>query len=252
MLIVKEEHKIFDSNILKLIAIIAMTLDHITWQVFSGYSTNTFAIILHIIGRITCPIMCFFIAEGFHYTHDIKKYTRRLFIFALISHIPYILCSNNYVDYRSFIPFYYGSIFNQTSVIWSLFIGLLMLRISYSNRIKTIWKYVLILLLCVVSFPSDWSCIASLVVLAFGTNRGNFKKQMLLMIFYVALYALVYFFFLDKVYGLIQMGVILSIPLLMLYNGKRGRNPKVNKFMKWFFYIYYPLHLLIIGLIVHL
>ena len=45
------------------------------------------------------------------------------------------------------------------------------------------------------------------------------------------------------------MGVILSIPILMLYNGKRGNNAKVNNFMKWFFYIYYPLHLVILGLI---
>ena len=56
----------------------------------------------------------------------------------------------------------------------------------------------------------------------------------------------VYYFSINKVYGLIQYGVILSIPLLMLYNGKRG---KKSKFMKWIFYIYYPLHLLILGLI---
>ena len=65
--------KIFNSNVLKLIAIIAMTLDHLTWLIFPGYSIEPLAIILHIIGRITCPIMCYFIAEGFHHTKDIKK-----------------------------------------------------------------------------------------------------------------------------------------------------------------------------------
>ena len=46
-----------------------------------------------------------------------------------------------------------------------------------------------------------------------------------------------------------QMGVVLSIPVIKLYNGERGKNAAVNKFMKWFFYIYYPLHLFIIGLV---
>lgn len=62
-----------DSNALKLIAIAAMTADHIAWLLFPGYPTDPLPIILHIIGRLTCPIMCFFIAEGYHYTRDIKK-----------------------------------------------------------------------------------------------------------------------------------------------------------------------------------
>ena len=73
-----------DSNMLKLIAIAAMTADHIAWLLFPGYPTDPLPIILHIIGRLTCPIMCFFIAEGYHYTRDIKKYTARLFVFAVI------------------------------------------------------------------------------------------------------------------------------------------------------------------------
>ena len=72
---------------------------------------------------------------------------------------------------------------------------------------------------------------------------------MLYMIFYVSIYSLVYFFAIDKVYGVMQMGVILSIPILMTYNGRRGRSKRANAFMKWLFYIYYPLHLAVIGLI---
>lgn len=73
-----------DSNMLKLIAIAAMTADHIAWLLFPGYPTDPLPIILHIIGRLTCPIMCFFIAEGYHYTRNIKKYTARLFVFVYI------------------------------------------------------------------------------------------------------------------------------------------------------------------------
>lgn len=67
------------------------------------------------------------------------------------------------------------------------------------------------------------------------------------MIFYVAIYAMVYFFAIDKIYGLLQMAVVLSIPIIMMYNGKRGNNERVNRIMKWLFYLYYPLHLFIIG-----
>ena len=85
--------------------------------------------------------------------------------------------------------------------------------------------------------------------MAIGTNRGNFKKQMLWMMFYVAIYSVVYFFALDKLYGIIQMGVVFSIPVIMMYTGQRGQSPNINKIMKWIFYIYYPLHLFIIGYI---
>ena len=242
--------KILDSNTAKLIAIIAMTIDHITWMLYSGYPKEITPIVLHIIGRLTCPIMCYFIAEGYHYTKDINKYTKRLFIFAIISHFAYVFASMDFVDWRSFIPFYYGSFLNQTSVMWSLAWGLVMLRVVCSEKIKSNGvKVFFVILICLVSFPSDWSCVASLCIMAFGTNKGDFKKQMLWMVFFVAIYATVYFFAIDKLYGLIQVAVVLSIPVLMMYNGQRGKNQTVNKIMKWVFYIYYPLHLLVIGCI---
>ena len=236
-----------DANAIKLIAIIAMTIDHIAWLLFPGYPQQWLPVILHVIGRITCPIMCYFIAEGYHHTKNITKYTRRLFVFAIISHFAYIFASGNFVDWKSFIPFYYGEILNQTSVMWPLAWGLVMLRIAHSEKIKEQLKPVLILAICLITFPSDWSCIASLCILAFGTNRGDFKKQMLWMILYVSMYSAVYFFSLDKLYGLMQMAVVFAIPVIMKYNGQRGQNPKMNRIMKYVFYIYYPLHLLIIG-----
>lgn len=245
-----KDRKTLNSNCIKLIAILAMTIDHIAWMIFPGYPKELLPIIMHVLGRITCPIMCYFIAEGYHYTKDIQKYTKRLFVFALISHFAYLFASMDFVDWHSFIPFYYGSVLNQTSVMWSLAWGLVMLRVESSRKIGSrAIKTVLIVLICVVSFPSDWSCIASLCVLAFGTNRGKFKAQMLWMVFYVAIYAVVYFFAIDKVYGILQMAVVLSAPILMKYNGERGKSQTANTFMKWLFYLYYPLHLLAIGLI---
>lgn len=226
-----------------------MTVDHIAWAMFDGYPSALLPLVMHIIGRLTCPIMCYFIAEGYHYTRNINKYTFRLFAFAFVSHFAYIFASNDFVDFKSLIPFYYGNFLNQTSVMWSLAWGLVMLRIADSKRIKSIYKVLLVILICIITLPSDWSCIAALCIMAIGTNRGDFRKQMSWMIFYVALYSLVYFFAIDKVYGVLQMGVVLSIPVIAMYNGKRGKNPKINKFMKWFFYIFYPAHLFVIGLI---
>ena len=243
--------KTMDANQIKLLAILAMTIDHIAWLVFPGYSKAPLALLMHLIGRMTCPIMCYFIAEGFHHTRDVRKYTARLFTFAVISHFCYIYASADFVDWRSFIPFYYGAVLNQTSVMWSLAWGLVMLRAAHSGRLGAAAKTALVAGICLVSFPSDWSCIAALCVLAFGCNRGNLKKQGLWMVFYVALYAIVYALALDWVYGLVQMGVVLSLPVLRLYNGQRGRSPQVNRVMKWLFYVYYPLHLLVIGLLEH-
>ncbi|MBQ1349994.1 MAG: conjugal transfer protein TraX, partial [Ruminococcus sp.] len=75
-----------NANQIKLIAIIAMTIDHLTWALFPGLQTQWYVMALHIIGRLTAPIMWFFVAEGCHYTRNIKRYAGRLFLFAVVSH----------------------------------------------------------------------------------------------------------------------------------------------------------------------
>ena len=238
-----------NANQLKLIAVLAMTADHIAWLLFPGYSREPMAILLHVIGRLTCPIMCYFIAEGYHYTHSVRRYAARLFAFAFLSHFAYIFASGDYVDARSFIPFYYGSVFNQTGVMWSLAWGLVLLCINDAKRLRTGVKVFLVLAVCLVAFPADWSCIAALCILSIGSNRGNSKKQLLWCAFYVCLYAAVYFVFLDRLYGLVQLCVFLSVPLLRLYDGTRGRSAALDRVMKPLFYAYYPLHLFILGLL---
>ena len=64
--------KKLNSNHLKLIAIIAMTIDHIADLIYPGMPNNIISNILHIIGRLTAPIMFFFICEGFYYTKNLK------------------------------------------------------------------------------------------------------------------------------------------------------------------------------------
>lgn len=239
--------RMFNANVIKTVAILAMTADHVAWTLFPGYQTGAVPILLHILGRITCPVMCYFIAEGYHHTKNINRYTRRLFLFAVISHFAYVYFSGSYRDWRSFIPFYYGGILDQTSVMWPLAWGLVMLRVANSEKIKAAVKYLLIIGICLITLPGDWSCIACLWILAFGTNPGDFKKQMGWMVFYGAIYSAVYCFALDPVYGALQMAVVLAIPVLAHYSGKLGDNPQRNKVMKYAFYLYYPLHLFLLG-----
>ena len=87
--------KRLNSNQIKLIAIIAMTIDHLTWTFFPGTQAVWYVYALHIVGRLTAPIMWFFIAEGCHYTHDMGKYIGRLFLFALVSHFAYDMPSGS-------------------------------------------------------------------------------------------------------------------------------------------------------------
>ena len=234
-----EHERGLNANQLKLIAIAAMTLDHFTWTLFPGYNTEWFVILFHIIGRLTAPTMWFFIAEGYHYTHDIKKYAVRLFLLAGISHFAYNFCFG-----IPFIPFR-TTFFNQTGVVWSLAWGLVLLYICDKKSMRSWQKVLITIMVCLITFPSDWSCIATMAILAIGTNRGNFRKQMTHMMLWTAMYALVYFLFIDKVYAFIQLGTCLTIPLLRLYNGKRGTMKGIGKL----FYIYYPLHLVICGII---
>ena len=224
---------------LKLIAIIAMTIDHLTWLFFPGLQRVWYVCLLHIIGRLTAPIMWFFIAEGSHYTKNPKKYITRLFVFAIISHFAY-----SFAFGLNPIPFKSG-IFNQTSVIWSLAIAAALIFIVNKYKLSYWKNFALILLANLLSFPADWSCIATMVPFYLYNHRGDFKKQVRDFILFGFMYALVYFIFIDKVYGVLQLFIFLSIPLLSLYNGKAGN----NRNMKWLFYIYYPAHLVAVGVL---
>lgn len=121
--------KHLNANQIKLIAIIAMTIDHLTWAFFSGTQAVWYVFALHIIGRLTAPIMWFFIAEGCYYTRDIRKYTGRLFVFAVISHFAY-----SFAFGIPFIPFSTGDIFNQTSVMWSLAWAVVLIAVDRSEN----------------------------------------------------------------------------------------------------------------------
>ena len=185
--------------------------------------------------------MFFFICEGFYYTRNLKKYISRLFAFAVISHFAY--CFAFGINY---IPFSTGSIFNQTSIMWTLAWSVVALYVvNGETNLKAWQKYALVILIDVVTFSADWSCIAVMAILSMYSNRGNLKKQIAGMSFWVLLYAVISFVFVNKTYGVITLAVILVYPLLRMYDGTKGK----AGWMKWFFYLYYPLHLVMIGIL---
>ena len=189
---------------LKLIAIIAMTVDHLAWLFFPGFQRVWYVYLLHIIGRLTAPIMWFFIAEGSYYTKNPKRYITRLFVFAIISHFAY-----SFAFGLNPIPFKTG-IFNQTSVIWSLAIAATLIFIVNKYKLSYWKNFALILLANLLSFPADWSCIATMVPFYLYNHRGNLKKQSGDFILFGFMYVLVYFIFIDKVYGILQLFIFLT------------------------------------------
>lgn len=233
------EKKGLNSNQIKLIAIIAMTVDHLTWTIWPGTQRIWYVYALHIIGRLTAPIMWFFIAEGCHYTHDRKKYLIRLFVLAIISHFAY--------DFAFGIPFLPLStgVFNQTSVIWSLAWAVVIVIIHDSHKLPVAAEIILTVIISIIAFPSDWSSIAAMCPFYLYQHRENFKAQARDIVIWSAIYATVYFLVLDKPYGILQMFTFLTIPVLSKYNGQRGK----WKGMKWLFYAYYPAHMVIIGIL---
>ena len=121
----------------------------------------------------------------------------------------------------------------------------MLLVIHDDARLKGWVKIVLTFVICAITFPSDWSCVAAMAILFMGQARGDFRRQMCWLMVWSAVYALVYFFFIDKIYALVQLGTCLAIPLLRCYDGTRGKWRSMGKL----FYIYYPAHLALIGVL---
>ncbi len=228
-----------NANQLKLIAIVAMTVDHLAWTLFPGYDTRWFVLGLHILGRLTAPIMWFFIVEGYAHTRNVRRYAGRLFLLAFVSHFAYNFCFN-----IPFVPFQ-TSVFNQTGVVWSLAWGLVLLYLYDLPHWRSWQKLAATMAICLITFPSDWSCVAGMAILFMGQERGNFRRQMVWLMIWSAVYAAVYFCFIDKTYAFVQLFTCLTIPLLARYNGQKGSWKGMGKL----FYAYYPAHLVICGVL---
>lgn len=202
-----------DSFQLKCIAIVSMALDH------TGAVLYPSQIWLRCLGRIAFPIFCFLIVQGFFHTHDVRRYMGRLGVFALISEISYDLAFRG-------VPLEYA----HQNVFFTLLIGIGMMVLLERNREWPVKAVILLLAMWLaVLIRSDY----------------NFRGILLIFVFYIfhesrwlAVTAGGLWNFLYQ--GVIQKYGVLSVLPLALYNGERGRK------MKYFFYIFYPAHLLLL------
>jgi hypothetical protein len=130
----------------------------------------------------------------------------RLGIFAIISHFAY--CFGFGISLNPFE----GGIFNRTSVIYPLFIAVVVLYIDdHSEMLKKWQKTAIQTILIFSAFPADWSCIAVLAVLGMYSERGNLEKQMLKMAGWVFVYGIVSYFFVSKTYAIELIGVLMGL-----------------------------------------
>lgn len=240
------KEKGLSANQLKLIAIVAMFIDHIA--VLFVDTQSLMGQTMHVIGRLTMPIMCYFIAEGYYKTHNIRKYIMRLLVFALVSYYPFFWFATGKP------PISFGErIIIESQIIMNtifvLLIGLIALAVWENKQWNLFIRIVSITMLCIIASIGDWGYIAVLWILIFGMYHNNFKKQMigfgivaLFLIIKSTIQVLDTGAWWQQLY---QMGVLLAIPLLAEYNGELGASKK----SKWVFYIFYPLHLIILAYI---
>ena len=214
-------------NLLKLIAMLTMTIDHIGAILLPQYR------ILRIIGRLAMPIYAFMIAEGCHHTHDRKAYFLRLLGLAILCQVVYAAVDR--------------SLYQCILVTFSLSVGLIC-AIDNARKKKTPGSILaatgltgVVYLICeklvlfVPGFHVDygfWGVLLPVIVYFGGRN---------IVAFAIGVFALCLSI------GHIQWWAMLSVPLLALYNGQRGKHR-----LGWLFYLYYPAHLVILYAISYL
>lgn len=220
----------FNGNFLKLIALISMTVDHIGIQLFPNIE------LFRVFGRLAFPIFAYMIAEGCAHTKNRKKYFLRIFGTAMICQLFYFVAMNSLYQ-CIFVTF-------SLSLLMIFSFDYALKEKSHNARLVAFLALLLTVYLTVfvsqtpladTDFCIDYGFFGVMLPFAVYFAKNKTAKIILTTICLILLS-------LDS--GTIQWFSLFSVPLLALYNGKRG-----NLNMKGFFYIYYPLHLAVIYLI---
>lgn len=221
---------------LKLIAIITMFIDHIGAALLEPYLmahwNGTSRIphfellfqidwVLRLIGRVAFPIFIFLLLEGFSHTHNKKKYGLNLFLFALLSEIPFDFAFN-------------GSFFDSTyqNVMFTLLFGYLCIWI-YESDVK-FFHNPFLKILGIIFF----------IVLGnvMKTDYGAFGVFTIILLYYMKKHKK-YFYPVGVFLFLWEVTAPLAFLIIHKYNGTRGLK------LKYFFYLFYPVHILLLGCI---
>ncbi len=232
------------SFVLKIIAMITMFIDHFGLAIFK-YTTH-----MNVIGRIAFPIFAFQITQGYEHTKNLKKYFFRLFIFALISQIPFMLFSSIFTKEFGlnifftlmvglFVIFIYDKICNSSHpLVVNRFAD------SFIKHLLAIMIAILLGILAQVC-KFDYGFFGIAIILLFYILKDN--KLLMAICFSLACiikYAInIGLYGYHYLYILLCLFTILPIVFICLYNKKQGKK------VKYLLYFFYPVHLLVLYLI---
>lgn len=214
------------NNQLKFIAMVTMAMDHI------GIVLIPHVTWLRIAGRLAFPIYAFMIAEGCQHTRNMFRYFLSVFLMA-------VACQA--VSY-----FVLGSLYMCILVTFSLSIFLIGLLKQAQKTNSFLWRILLLggicgaFFLCRIlpgmlpgtDFTIDYGFIGVMIPLCLYSAKEKSGKMTVLILVLTCL---------ATIEGGLQWWSLLAAPLLLLYNGRRGKGN-----LKWFFYFFYPVHLAII------
>ncbi len=245
--------------VLKLIAITSMLIDHIGAVLLRDNPELYWQ--ARTIGRIAFPIFVFMLVEGFYHTSNIRKYLTRLGIFALISELPFDMAFYQSFSGRDFLADFKASftdpavlntflktLLSHQNVFFTLFLGLLalyfmsMIENKYKKEIllSNLFDALVTIGFCTaaVLLRTDYDMKGILLIVAFYLFRGSKLVTTLCLLIVIGT------FFPSANGNLnIETFALLGMLPIAFYKGKKGKD------IKYFFYIFYPAHLLILWLI---
>lgn len=219
------------NNQLKIIAMVSMLIDHIGEMLFPN------VVVLNILGRFAFPIFAYMIAEGARYTKNRMRYLAIIAVMGIIFQVVFFVFKN--------------SLYMGILITFSLSIGLIYCIDALIEKRGALVKIISSLIILAILFFSaglplifkdkdfsvDYTVIGVLLPVAVYYSKNKLLKLIstAIFLFAIALTAI------DRINGYVQFFMLLAIPLLFLYNGKRG---KIN--LKYLFYIFYPLHFIVL------
>ncbi len=230
---------------LHMMAMLFMLLDHMWITVVRGNEWMT------CLGRLALPIFAFLIVEGYVHTGNFKKYMQRMFVFALISEIPFNLVSAGSIIY----PFH-------QNVLWTFLLSLICIHlIEKSRKTQKLWIQIITSILVIavgyllsILLMLDYNSAGIMTVLVFYFFRGNdfiHRLGQFLGVYWINFHLLG-----GMMYILDFASIQLSIPRqgfalfafipIWLYNGKRGMT---NLWIQYFYYAFYPFHLIVLSVL---
>lgn len=225
---------------IKYIAMVTMFLNHMA-TIFMKPGTIAYEVLVNI-GYFTAVTMCYFLVEGFRYTRSVKAYRNRILLFAVISQIPFSLA---FPEHKMVL-----------NMMFTLYLCSWIVEVM-ETVVEPGTRGIMVLVLILLTMFGDWPVLAGMFTVFFVVAGEDEKRKKLAYLASALLLGLSTFTSNLSVYGrklalfsgaASVLAVLASgVCILYWYSGKRAE--KGRTFSKWFFYAFYPAHLLVLALI---